>query len=114
MEIVERPWLAPGHCIASLKSEDDKGFIDTQLTPAVVDPRIYLSVSFVEECARNLGMVDGSTFADLAERERALMDEVQTLEERVAELEQKFAAIDLLESQGFTARKKLGRPKAAA
>jgi hypothetical protein len=37
-------------------SEDKKGFVDTLLNPAVIDPRVYLSVTYIEDVARKLGM----------------------------------------------------------
>ena len=54
--IVDRCEMPPGQCIATMSHDDPKGFVDTLLTPAVVDPRVYLSVSYIEELARKLGM----------------------------------------------------------
>lgn len=103
MVIVDRPEIAPGHCMLSLKSEDPLGFIDTLLTPAVVDPRVYASVSVVMEWARKLGMVDG---ADLEALERRVED----LEAQLAEADSELNAIHILKGRGYQAAKRPGRP----
>ena len=109
--VVERPDKQPGHCIASMITEDKRGFIDTLLTPAVVDPRVYLSVSYVMDAARKLGMTMEPEADDRDER-------IAELEEQVKVLERQLDAIDVMESAGFTARKRPGRkpakPKAKA
>jgi hypothetical protein len=104
VDIVARPELAPGHCIATLKDEDPKGFVDTNLVPAVVDPRVYVSVSWIEECARKLGFVDGAELDDALAR-------AQAAEAELDETNKYLDAIDVLESRDFRARKKTGRPK---
>lgn len=104
--IVERPDMHPGQCIASMITEDSKGFIDTLLTPAVVDPRVYLSVSYVMDAARKLGMTMEPQADDRDER-------IAELEAQVEELERQLDAIDVMESAGFTARKRPGRKPAA-
>lgn len=81
MDIVERPVHLPGHCIATLTSEDPKGFVDTGLTPALIDPRVYVSVSWIEECARKLGFVDGDTHDDALRRIADLETEVREADE---------------------------------
>lgn len=103
MVIVQRPEVAPGHCILSLKSEDPEGFIDTLLTPAVVDPRVYASVSVVKEWARKLGMVDGDDLVALERR-------VEDLEAQLAEADSELNAIHILKARGYTPAKKPGRP----
>lgn len=103
MVIVERPEIAPGHCILSLKSEDPLGFIDTLLTPAVVDPRVYASVSVVKEWARKLGMVDG-VIVD------GLEAQVADLKAQLAEADNELNAIHILKGRGYQAAKRTGRP----
>jgi hypothetical protein len=91
----------------SMKSEDPDGFIDTGLTPAVVDPRVYASVSVVREWARKLGMVDGSIVEGLERR-------VADLEAQLAEADNELNAIHILKARGYTPAKKPGRPAKAA
>lgn len=98
--IVDRPAMPPGHCIASLSDVDPKGFIDTGMTPALIDPRIYVSVSWIESIARKMGM----DYVDSASDER-----VVELERELAEAEKYLQAVDVMESAGFVARKRPGR-----
>jgi hypothetical protein len=72
MNIVERCTHAPGYCIATMSSEDTKGFIDTGLTPACVDPRVYISVRWVEEMATKMGWVAGELLAEEKRRVKKL------------------------------------------
>lgn len=109
LHIIDRPVLPPGHCIASFADEDPQGFIDTLITPPDIDPRIYISVTWVKTTAKKLGLVepDGDAPADLLAREnRALKVENEALNRQLD-------AIDVIESRGFQARKKAGRPKRA-
>lgn len=104
MLIVERCEYTPGHCMATLKHEDPKGFIDTMLSPAVMDPRVYISVSWVEEMAIKLGMV----YVEDAGKDSRRVAE---LEEQLREADAVANAIDVMESAGFTARQKRNAPK---
>lgn len=97
MNIVERPAMAPGHCIATLAAEDPRGFIDTGLTVTTVDPRVYISVSWVQQMGRELGMVDG-TFLDEAEQ-------------RIADLEADLAEADKLADASQLVISKMPKPK---
>lgn len=106
MDVVPRPELVPGHCIASLKSEDPEGFIDTGLCPPVVDPRVYLAVSVVREYATKLGMVDGTVVAELEAR-------ITDLEQQLAETDRELNAIHVLKARGYVPTKRPGRPKVA-
>ena len=98
LRIVDGPEFPPGHCIATMRTEDRKGFVDTLLTPPVVDPRVYLSVTYIEAVARSLGM-------EYPEGERK-DDDVEELKRQLDEAEKALQAIDVMESAGFTARKK--------
>lgn len=97
LRIIDGPELPPGHCIATMRTEDPKGFVDTLLTPAVIDPRVYLSVSYIEDVARALGM-------EYVEAEKD--DSVEELKRQLEEAERALQAIDVMESAGFQARKK--------
>ena len=96
LRIVDGPELPPGYCIATMRTEDRKGFVDTLLTPAVIDPLVYLSVSYIEEVARALGM----------EYPEGKTEDVDDLKRQLEEAEKALQAIDVMESAGFTARKK--------
>lgn len=86
-----------------------EGFIDTGTD--YWGERVYLSVVGVKECAKLIGWVPHRQL-ELAVRD------LNTERERVAELEAerdalqaRLDAIDVIESDGFRARKKPGRPK---
>jgi hypothetical protein len=55
LKIVEEAVRPPGMCLASRDTEGP--FIDTGLRAAHRDPYIYLSCRWIEEAARELGMV---------------------------------------------------------
>lgn len=97
--IVERPELQPGFCMATLSHEDPKGFVDTMNIPAVIDPRVYISVSWIEETARKLGMEFPPEDGGSAQR-------IADLEDQLREADKALYAIDVMESAGFVARKK--------
>lgn len=105
--IVERCDMSPGHCIATLTSEDPKGFVDTLLSPSVMDPRVYVSVSWIEETARKLGMKHPDDEADLRV-------EVEELRKQLVERDEQLHAVEVLESAGFAAKKKAAAKRAAA
>lgn len=107
MDVVARPEMSPGHCLLSLKSEDPEGFIDTGLSPACVDPRVYASVSVIKEWATKLGMVDSAAIDRL---ERQITD----LQAQLAEADDELNAIHILKARGYTAARKPGRPAKAA
>lgn len=103
--IVERCELSPGHCIATLTEEDPKGFVDTLLSPSLFDPRVYVSVSWIEETARKLGMKHADDDADL----RA---EVAELRQQLIQRDEQLHAVEILESAGFAAKKKTAAKRA--
>lgn len=110
LRIIERPLLPPGRCVVSLSDEDPQGFIDTGLTLPEIDPRVIVSVSWVKTTAKKLGLVEPDGDAD----NDALFRENQRLREENAGLNRELEAIDVIESRGFTARKKAGRPRKKA
>lgn len=105
--IIDRPALPPGRCIASLSDEDPQGFIDTGNTSGGLDPRVIVSVTWVKTTAKKLGLIepDGDTDKDQVFREN------RRLREENEQLNRELEAIDVIESRGFTARKKAGRPR---
>ena len=104
--IVDRCEMAPGHCMATLTSEDPKGFVDTLLSPSVFDSRVCVSVSWIEETARKLGMKHADDDADL----RA---EVEDLRQQLLERDEQLRAVEVLESADFVAKKKAAAKRAA-
>ena len=105
--IIDRPALPPGRCIASLSDEDPQGFIDTGNTSGGLEPRVIVSVNWVKTTAKKLGLIepDGEADKDQVFREN------QRLREENEQLNRELEAIDVIESRGFTARKKAGRPR---
>jgi hypothetical protein len=89
VNIVERCELPPGFCMATLTSQDTKGFIDTGNTPAAVDPRVYISVTWVQQMASEMGMVNG--------------EELNQAKTKIKELEHQLKEADkLLEANEYT------------
>lgn len=110
MRIVERAELAPAQC-AFTKSMNGP-FVDL-LRDFDFDHqgRVYIRVEFVKDLGRLVGMVD------VAELD-AVLGQVERLEGQVAELEGELEesrrfrdALDVIESEGFRARRKPGRPR---
>lgn len=104
LHIVERPEMQPGYCMATMSDRDPKGFIDTMNTPSCFDPRVYISVSWVEEAARKLGM-------EYPEPSTPAEKRVVELEEQLREADAQLRAIEVIESAGFTAKKKAAAKK---
>ena len=105
--IIDRPALLQGMCIASLSDEEPQGFIDTGNTSGGLEPRVVVSVTWVMTTAKKLGLIepDGEADKDQVFREN------QRLREENEQLNRELEAIDVIESRGFTARKKAGRPR---
>lgn len=86
MIVVDRPEVFPGHCIVNLSSEDPGGFIDTLTTPAVIDPRVYVSRQAVIDMGRAFGFAGPNEVDELryllseaVARAEALQEENRTL-----------------------------------
>lgn len=105
--VVEKPTQAPGCCIASLKDEDYEGFVDTGNNPTFVDPHVYVSVSWIKQVARVLGMEDGDQIEELR-------GQIEELEGKLIEAERAIQAVDTLKSSGFVAEIRKGRPQKTA
>lgn len=100
MHIVERPSQSPGFCMASLATEDREGFIDTGLDPAMVgerngpdlvDPRVYISVTWVKEMARKMGMVEKEKVDSLERENTRLSEELKEADRLVEAAEYTFS-----------------------
>lgn len=85
MQIVSRPEVHPGHCIVNFSSEDPGGFIDTQSTPGLVDPRIYVSRQAVIDMGRLFGFLPPAEVDALADAVEAQAKEIDALKDQLAE-----------------------------
>lgn len=113
MRLVAHAEMAPARC-AVLPAVTDcaEGFIDTGSemidggNPAF-DQRVYVSVLAVREMGAMVGLVDaGPVRAEVA----AALDRAERAEAELAEAHRALDAVDIMESAGFTRRRKTGRP----
>lgn len=111
-------WVAhtvtrPMHCsgFPGLGARHPKGYWDMGVD--LDREHVYWSVEGVEDRARAQGWTSPEDTRALRDRVAELEAEKVALEAAHADLEQRFAAIDVLASAGFVARKKPGRPKEA-
>jgi len=104
----------PMHCsgFPGLGARHGKGYWDMGVD--LDREHVYWSVEGVEDRARAQGWTSPDGTRALTDRIAELEQEKSALEQAHAELEQRFAAIDVLASAGFVERKKPGRPKVAA
>jgi hypothetical protein len=110
---VERPIFEPHRCMVLGKGDDPVGWVDCgNVAHNKPDPRSYVSHGGVLTAARLFGY-DIPKLLDDSERADRLEADLEQANARVSELEAEFAAIDLLASKGFVARKKPGRKAAA-
>ena len=63
MKVVEQATQSPGLCLFTAELEGP--FLDTERWISYTDPYGYISVSFVEEMGRAVGMVDAQEVAAL-------------------------------------------------
>jgi hypothetical protein len=85
--VVPRPELSPGYCIVTMSSEDPGGFIDTGLSPAAVDPRIYISRQAVIDMGRHFGL-------PTPEQAESYIESIETMARRIEDLEHQLAEAD--------------------
>lgn len=115
MRRVDRALTFPSRCavIPFIGQTHDEGFIDTgsEIPSSATDSHVYVSVVAVREMAALIGWSSGEDVAALAARVQELEAQVVALEGEVAEADKLVKAIDALESEGFRARKKPGRPR---
>lgn len=92
MKIVQEAVRPPAMCLASRDTEGP--FIDTGLRAAHRDPYIYLSVRWIEECARELGMVPkaevDARFAKLEAEQEEYVEQLAALK-RLADAATEFS-----------------------
>lgn len=117
MRFVEQAAIRPSRCAVfpHIPGNHRDGFIDSgsELLSSAHDNHVYVSVVAVREMARMIGWLDPDAKRDLENRVAVLERENHRLEDEVIQLNREFEAIDLLESAGYTARKKPGRPAKA-
>lgn len=113
MQIVDRPGIAPGHCIVNLSSEDPGGFIDTGLNPAVFQPRVYVSRQALLDMGRLFGFPSPDEVAALQEEAAALRSEVEQLREDNRDLERDVLSAEWTLERQFATKiqNKPGRPR---
>jgi hypothetical protein len=116
---VAKALMAPHHCAVNphLGSEPAKGLWDTGYDlpgPGANLHRVYVAVSTIEDLARREGWISRDDAQELRQHVASLVRETGELRAEVALAQGKLDAIDVIESEGFRARKKAGRPKAAA
>lgn len=109
MTHVPRPLHAPHRCSFTLKDSDPEGFIQGQVMSGW-DPSASISVSYLKQEARKLGMVDQAVHAQKCRELASERDLVSAVRAERDQLQAQFDAIDVIASAGFTARKKPGRP----
>jgi uncharacterized protein (UPF0335 family) len=120
VRFVEKAVIRPSRCavLPHLPSGGNHpdGFIDTmaEMPSSGFDQHVYVSVVAVREMAKMIGWHSPETM-DATENElEALKHRCAALEDEVQTLNKEFEAIDLLESAGYTSRKKPGRKPAIA
>jgi hypothetical protein len=109
-DFVPRPMFEPHHCSFTLRSEDPDGFFQGRNLTGPADVA-YISASRVRTYAESLGFVHPDVFANTVAEFNSLQHQHDDLLREHEALKAQLDAIDVLASAGFTARKKVGRPK---
>jgi hypothetical protein len=97
--------------LPQIGGDHEEGFLDTGNELPGWDDRVYVSIVAVREMAKRIQWVPPEEHAEAQAKVGALELEVERLTEELNASESVFDAIDLLESQGYRARKRPGRPK---
>lgn len=116
MIVVDRPEVAPGQCIVNLSSEDPGGFVDTLLSPAIIDPRVYVSYQAIVDMGRLFGLPSPQEHAELVEAVEAQAKEIESLREENTALERDVLSAEWTLERQFAAKiqNKPGRPRKEA
>ena len=110
-KLVEKATLFPSIC--AISGSHVGPFLDLRRNMGdhcVPGARFYIRALYAEEIGKAMGMLPR---AQAEEKDQILYlqaERIQELEAELEELRREQSAIDLLESKGFTARKKPGRP----
>jgi hypothetical protein len=103
--------VPPHGCVLSGLSTGP--FIDTGVDIRPVPfgtPHAYIQLDIAREIGRTAGMVEETTLDIMRKQNLELAAQLERAEQELSDLESSFQAIDHLESKGYTARKKAGRP----
>lgn len=113
MLLVDRPTQTPGHCIVNLSDEDPGGFVDTLLTPPLVDPRVYVSRQAVVDLGRVFGFPSPDEHEAAQARISTLESEVDRLSEENRQLERDVESAEWTLERQFQTKiqNKPGRPR---
>jgi hypothetical protein len=116
MNKVAKALMAPHHCAVNphLGSEPRGGLWDTGHDlqgPGSHLHRVYVASSTVEDLARRDGWISKDEAQHLRQHIASLVRELGDAKAKLEGAQAKLDAIDVIESEGFTARKKAGRPK---
>lgn len=113
MRVVDRPAIRPMHCAAIPflgQAAENERWIDTGAEMPGFDNHVYLSATAVRQAMCLLGYPSPQEFDLMKERAEEAEEAALGLLDKLNEAEAKLAAIEALENQGFTAK----RRKAAA
>jgi hypothetical protein len=110
MKFVPRPDAYPGHSALDpgRKAGSDCKWIDTGRT--LGGCRVYLTDSDARQLGAMVGLVHPQEVRRVQAEADAHAERVQRLEKELLEERRRWDALDVLESEGFRARKKPGRP----
>lgn len=113
MILVDRPEMAPGHCMVNLSSEDPGGFIDTLLSPPVVDPRVYISRQAIIDMGRMFDIPSPGEYAELADAVESQAKTIDALTAEVKDLERDVLSAEWTLERQFATKiqNKPGRPR---
>jgi len=116
VRFVERAEIRPSRCavLPQIPGNHPRGFLDTGSEMlGGLDNHVYVSVVAAEEMARKLGWQSPEDAQELRDELEAVARERDRLQDEVDDLNRDFEAIDVLQSKGFTTRRKPGRKPAA-
>jgi hypothetical protein len=99
----------PHRCAFTLRGEDPEGFFIGEVLSGW-DPTAAISVSYARSLARELGYVHPDDHAQAIRDRDEARSEASRYAGEALRLQSKLDAIDVIESEGFRARKKAGRP----
>jgi len=107
--LVDEAIFAPHMC--SLTGSSEGPLFDTGTNMPTMEGRVYVGKRGMETLAQAFGYPTLIQWRQTNEEVESLTSEVELLRNENQELSRSVDAIDLLESHGFSARKKTGRPK---
>jgi hypothetical protein len=114
MREVDRPVKRPMHCAAlPYVGQSNRGerWVDTgSELPGGFDNHVYLSGSAVRAAMDALGWPTPGEFREMRAERDLLAEQLAQAQEELAELRKLRDGIDVIESAGFRARRKPGRP----